>query len=164
MSVSWTCCRIFLRKICSPTGPPRTDRLAAAEQVCAGCGVPPCRPIGSTGRKFKLILTLHDLIYYSPDPARVPAAPVRGLEALPQDLHPQRFLLNHGDAVVTVSESTASLIRELEPTIAAVRGAQRPAARQRRLRQTALERATTLAKSSPSSTWCTWVLSCRTRT
>jgi glycosyltransferase involved in cell wall biosynthesis len=69
----------------------------------------PMQTMGSFGRRYRLVLTLHDLIYYTnrtPPPEF--AAPIRLLWRL---YHlawwPQRLLLNRADAVVTVSETTA---------------------------------------------------------
>jgi glycosyltransferase involved in cell wall biosynthesis len=74
----------------------------------------PMQTMGSWGRDYKLVLTVHDLIYYeNRTPPRDLPAPVRLLWRL---YHlawwPQRMLLNRADAVVTVSETTAALIRE----------------------------------------------------
>ncbi|UIP58621.1 glycosyltransferase family 4 protein [Agromyces marinus] len=73
----------------------------------------PMQTMGSWGRTYGLVLTLHDLIYYeNRTPPRDLPAFVRGLWRL---YHlawwPQRMLLNRADAVVTVSETTAGLIR-----------------------------------------------------
>ena len=72
----------------------------------------PMQVMGTAGRKYKLVLTLHDLIYYR---HRKP----------PQDLNfllrtvwriyhltyaPQRLLLNRADAVATVSNTTKRLM------------------------------------------------------
>ena len=72
----------------------------------------PMQTMGSWGRDYALVLTLHDLIYYTnrtPPPQF--AAPIRLLWRL---YHlawwPQRVLLDRADAVVTVSETTAELI------------------------------------------------------
>jgi glycosyltransferase involved in cell wall biosynthesis len=72
----------------------------------------PMQTMGGWGRRYGLVLTLHDLIYYrhrTPPPEF--AAPIRALWRL---YHlawwPQRLLLNRADAVVTVSETTAALI------------------------------------------------------
>jgi glycosyltransferase involved in cell wall biosynthesis len=72
----------------------------------------PMQTMGSWGRKYPLVLTLHDLIYYrnrTPPPEF--ALPIRVLWRL---FHlawwPQRALLNRADAVVTVSGTTAALI------------------------------------------------------
>ena len=72
----------------------------------------PMQTMGSWGRRYRLVLTLHDLIYYrNPTPPPEFAAPIRLLWRL---YHlawwPQRVLLNRADAVVTVSETTAALI------------------------------------------------------
>ena len=74
----------------------------------------PMQTMGSWGRNYKLLLTLHDLIYYeNRTPPRDLSAPVRLLWRL---YHlawwPQRMLLNRADAVVTVSATTAGLIEE----------------------------------------------------
>lgn len=72
----------------------------------------PMQTMGTWGRRYPVLLTLHDLIYYryrTPPPEF--AAPIRLLWRL---YHlawwPQRVLLNRADAVVTVSETTAALI------------------------------------------------------
>jgi glycosyltransferase involved in cell wall biosynthesis len=72
----------------------------------------PMQTMGSWGRDYLLVLTVHDLIYYrDPTPPPEFAAPIRLLWWL---YHlawwPQRVLLNRADAVVTVSETTAGLI------------------------------------------------------
>jgi glycosyltransferase involved in cell wall biosynthesis len=74
----------------------------------------PMQTMGSWGRRYRLVLTLHDLIYYAhPTPPPEFAAPIRLLWRL---YHlawwPQRLLLDRADAVVTVSGSTAELIAE----------------------------------------------------
>ncbi|MGN7798773.1 glycosyltransferase family 4 protein [Leifsonia sp. 22587] len=74
----------------------------------------PMQTMGGFGRRYKLVLTVHDLIYYRhPTPPRDLPAFVRGLWRL---YHlawwPQRMLLNRSDAVVTVSETTKALIAE----------------------------------------------------
>lgn len=74
----------------------------------------PMQTMGSFGRKYRLVLTVHDLIYYSNrTPPRDLALPVRALWRL---YHlawwPQRMLLNRSDAVVVVSETTRRLIAD----------------------------------------------------
>ncbi|MCY7341948.1 MAG: glycosyltransferase family 4 protein [Pseudonocardia sp.] len=74
----------------------------------------PMQTMGSYGRHYRLVLTLHDLIYYGhPTPPPEFPAPVRLLWRL---YHlawwPQRLLLNRADAVVTVSETTAALMAQ----------------------------------------------------
>ncbi|HEY4419179.1 MAG TPA: glycosyltransferase, partial [Pseudonocardia sp.] len=72
----------------------------------------PMQTMGSWGRNYSLVLTVHDLIYYRhPTPPPQFAAPIRLLWRL---YHlawwPQRVLLNRADAVVTVSAATASQV------------------------------------------------------
>ena len=72
----------------------------------------PMQTMGTMGRKYKLILTLHDLIYYR-HPTPPPSFNV-GIRALWRVFHlvywPQRMLLNRADAVATVSQTTKDLI------------------------------------------------------
>lgn len=72
----------------------------------------PMQTMGSIGRRYKLILTLHDLIYYQyPTPPADLPAPVRlGWRLYHLSYAPQRFTLNRADAVATVSQTTADLI------------------------------------------------------
>ncbi|QGK68621.1 glycosyltransferase [Allosaccharopolyspora coralli] len=74
----------------------------------------PMQVIGGFGRRYRLVLTLHDLIYYRhPEPPGFLPAPVRLVWRLfHRAFWPQRVLLNRSDAVVTVSETTARLIAE----------------------------------------------------
>ena len=72
----------------------------------------PMQTMGSWGRRYRLVLTVHDLIYY-----RHPRPPARfgwPLRLLWRLYHlswwPQRLLLDRADAVVTVSETTRALI------------------------------------------------------
>ncbi len=68
----------------------------------------PMQTTSGFGRKFKLVLTLHDLIYYR---HRTPPKEFNPLVRVAWWLYhlsygPQRFVLNGSDAVVTVSETT----------------------------------------------------------
>ena len=65
----------------------------------------PMQTIGSWGRKFKLILTLHDLIYYRhrTPPKNLSPAVRLGWRAFHLSYTPQRLTLNRADAVATVS-------------------------------------------------------------
>jgi len=74
----------------------------------------PMQTIGSFGRRFKLVLTVHDLIYYR-HPAPPPSFtwPIKLLWRLYHLSYlPQRLLLNRSDAVATVSKTTQSLISQ----------------------------------------------------
>jgi glycosyltransferase involved in cell wall biosynthesis len=74
----------------------------------------PMQTMGSWGRRYPLLLTVHDLIYYEnrTPPRNIPVF----VRALWRVFHlawwPQRMLLNRADGVITVSETTAGLIRE----------------------------------------------------
>jgi len=73
----------------------------------------PMQTIGAWGRRYGLVLTLHDLIYYrNRTPPRDLAWPVRLMWRL---YHlawwPQRVLLNRADEVATVSATTRELMR-----------------------------------------------------
>ncbi len=70
----------------------------------------PMQTIGSLGRRFKLILTLHDTIYYRHrTPPRNLPAPVRlGWRIFHLSYTPQRLVLNRADTVATVSETSKS--------------------------------------------------------
>ncbi|MDR8018038.1 glycosyltransferase [Nesterenkonia sp. LY-0111] len=74
----------------------------------------PMQTMGGTGRRYPLILTLHDLIYYQhrTPPRDLPAAVRLGWRAYHLSYQPQRWALNRADAVATVSETTRTLIRE----------------------------------------------------
>lgn len=74
----------------------------------------PMQTIGTWGRKFPIILTLHDLIYYAhPHAPKFLPAPLRwGWFLFHQVYFPQRILLNRADAVATVSNTTAALMRK----------------------------------------------------
>ena len=101
-------------KISSPTGPLEPTAALQLNKFSPDVVFSPMQTIGSVGRTFKLILTLHDLIYYAhPTPPGFLPAPVRfGWRLFHTSYTPQRLLLNRADAVVTVSETTAHLMRE----------------------------------------------------
>ncbi len=68
----------------------------------------PMQTMGSAGRRFRLILTLHDMIYYRHrTPPRNLSWPVRlGWRLFHLSYLPQRLTLNAADLVVTVSETS----------------------------------------------------------
>ncbi|MEY4499473.1 MAG: hypothetical protein RL319_461 [Actinomycetota bacterium] len=72
----------------------------------------PMQTMGSWFRKYKLVLTLHDLIYYAhPTPPPSFSWPIRfGWRLFHLTYIPQRFMLNGADSVVTVSETTKRLM------------------------------------------------------
>jgi glycosyltransferase involved in cell wall biosynthesis len=72
----------------------------------------PMQTMGTWSRKYKLLLTLHDLIYYA-HPTPPPTLPVLiriGWRLFHSVYWPQRLVLNQADAIVTVSETTKQLI------------------------------------------------------
>lgn len=94
----------------------------------------PMQTMGSLGRRYRLVLTVHDLIYYRhrTPPHDLPAA-VRLLWRLyHQAWWPQRLLLDRADAVAVVSRTTADLVathRLTRRPVAVVANAADPAPR-----------------------------------
>ncbi|MFM6977943.1 MAG: glycosyltransferase family 4 protein [Micrococcales bacterium] len=74
----------------------------------------PMQTMGSWFRKYKLILTLHDLIYYAhPTPPPSFSWPIRiGWRLFHLSYLPQKVMLNRADTVATVSQTTKSLIEK----------------------------------------------------
>ncbi|MEO7905145.1 MAG: glycosyltransferase [Candidatus Saccharimonadales bacterium] len=68
----------------------------------------PMQTIGSFGRRFKLILTLHDLIYYRhrTPPRNLPLLVRLGWRLFHLWYWPQRLALNGADIVATVSDTS----------------------------------------------------------
>jgi len=101
-------------KINSPLSPAelfvarQVNRLGADVVFC------PMQTMGSFGRRYGLILTLHDLIYYRhPKPPGFLPKPVQLLWRLYHKAYwPQRLLLNRADVVATVSATTRSLMQQ----------------------------------------------------
>lgn len=99
-------------QISSPTGPQEPFVAAQLNRHCPDVVFSPMQTMGSLGRRYPLILTLHDLIYYQhrTPPGNLPA-PVRlGWRAYHLSYAPQRLFLNRADAVATVSQTTADLM------------------------------------------------------
>ena len=74
----------------------------------------PMQTMGTLGRRYKLVKTLHDLIYYR---NRTPPRDLNPAIRLLWRLYhlawwPQRTLLNRADAVATISETTKHLIEQ----------------------------------------------------
>lgn len=78
----------------------------------------PLQVIGGFRRRYRLIVTVHDLIYYRhPQPPTFLPAPVRLLWRLYHRAEwPQRLLLDRADAVVSVSRTTERLLAERRMT------------------------------------------------
>ncbi len=96
----------------SPTGPLEPLSALAINRYRPDVLFSPMQTIGSWGRNYGLILTLHDLIYYDhPEAPGFLPAPVRwGWRQFHRTYVPQRILLNRADDVATVSHTTAGLI------------------------------------------------------
>ncbi len=96
----------------SPTGPLEPLTARRLRHVDVDIAYSPMQTIGSVGRAWPLVTTVHDLIYYRhPTPPRNLPAPVRGLWRLYHlSYAPQRLLLDGADGVVTISEATRALI------------------------------------------------------
>lgn len=78
----------------------------------------PMQTIGSFGRNYALILTLHDLIYYHHrTPPQQLAWPIRlGWRIFHWTYWPQRWLLNGADIVATVSKTSKQAIQAAKLT------------------------------------------------
>jgi glycosyltransferase involved in cell wall biosynthesis len=74
----------------------------------------PMQTMGSIGKRYKLLLTLHDLIYYKHrKPPGFLSWPIRLVWRLFHlSYMPVRFLLDRADAVVTISDTTKALMRQ----------------------------------------------------
>lgn len=91
----------------------RTLNRAEADVVFS-----PLQVMGFWGRKYKLIFTLQDLIYYRhPQPPTFLPLPVRIIWRLFHMAYwPQRLLLNRADSVATVSHTSKKYIEKLRLT------------------------------------------------
>jgi len=100
-------------KAADPTSPAEPFIARELNQYRPDVVFSPMQTMGSAGREYGLILTLHDLIYYRhrTPPADLPA-PVRLLwRAFHLAYWPQRLVLDRADAVATVSETSRRLMR-----------------------------------------------------
>ena len=95
-----------------PTSPAEVAIAGKLNALGADVVFSTMQTMGSFGRRYGLILTIHDLIYYShPTPPGDLPLPVRLLwRAYHLSFAPQRLLLNRADAVAAVSETTKDLI------------------------------------------------------
>ncbi|VXB41117.1 glycosyltransferase family 4 protein [Arthrobacter sp. 8AJ] len=109
--------------ISSPLSPLELFVARQVNATGADVVVCPMQTMGTWGRKYGLILTLHDLIYYEhPAPPGFLPAPVRLLWRLyHKAFWPQRVLLNRADTVATISQTTAALMAKYRLTRRPVR-------------------------------------------
>ncbi|MDQ0825737.1 glycosyltransferase involved in cell wall biosynthesis [Arthrobacter sp. B2I5] len=107
----------------SPLSPLELFVARKVNAVGADVVVCPMQTMGTWGRKYGLILTLHDLIYYEhPAPPGFLPAPVRVLWRLyHKAFWPQRLLLNRADTVATISRTTEALMAKYRLTRRPVR-------------------------------------------
>lgn len=110
-------------KINSPLSPLELFVSRHVNKLGADLVFCPMQTMGSWGRKYPLVLTLHDLIYYEhPAPPGFLPAPVRVLWRLYHKAYwPQRLLLNRANVVATISNTTLSLMRKHKLTKRPVR-------------------------------------------
>lgn len=107
----------------SPLSPMELFVARKINPLKADVVVCPMQTMGTWGRKYGLVLTLHDLIYYehSAPPGFLPA-PVRVLWRLYHKAYwPQRLLLNRADIVATISSTTEALMAKYRLTSRPVR-------------------------------------------
>ncbi|WP_426762911.1 glycosyltransferase family 4 protein [Pseudarthrobacter sp. 1G09] len=107
----------------SPLSPLELFVARKVNPLNADVVVCPMQTMGTWGRKYGLVLTLHDLIYYEhPAPPGFLPAPVRLLWRLYHKAYwPQRLLLNRADTVATISRTTEALIAKYRLTRRPVR-------------------------------------------
>ncbi|WP_426995876.1 glycosyltransferase family 4 protein [Pseudarthrobacter sp. N5] len=107
----------------SPLSPTELFVARKVNPLGADVVVCPMQTMGTWGRKYGLVLTLHDLIYYEhPAPPGFLPAPVRLLWRLyHKAFWPQRLLLNRADIVATISRTTEALMSKYRLTQRAVR-------------------------------------------
>ncbi|MCI2423810.1 glycosyltransferase family 4 protein [Saccharopolyspora sp. K220] len=99
-------------KVNSPFSPRELWLSRTLNRLGADVVFSPLQVIGGFRRNYRLVLTLHDLIYYRhPQPPGFLPLPVRvAWRAYHKAFWPQRVMLNRADAVVTVSDTTRKLI------------------------------------------------------
>jgi glycosyltransferase involved in cell wall biosynthesis len=99
-------------KLTDPSSPRELFVSRQLNKLGADVVFSPMQVFGSFGRRFKLILTLHDMIYYRHrQPPGFLSLPVKLIWRLYHLTYtPQRLLLNRADTVATVSETSRDLI------------------------------------------------------
>lgn len=99
---------------CAPTSVRELGLAQRLNRMGAEVVYSPMQTTGSLGKKFKLILTLHDLIYYRHRrPPREFSVLVRSLWRLYHLTYaPARLMLYKADALVTISDTSKRLIEQ----------------------------------------------------
>ncbi|RAN74178.1 mannosyltransferase [Bacillus sp. SRB_336] len=105
-------------KVNSPLSPMELFVARHVNRLGADLVFCPMQTMGTWGRTYPLVLTLHDLIYYEhPAPPGFLPAPVRVLWRLYHKAYwPQRLLLNRADTVATISHTTLGLMNKFRLT------------------------------------------------
>lgn len=95
-------------KIHAPTSPLEPFTALRLNRQQPDVVFSPMQTIGSLGRRYGLILTLHDTIYYRhrTPPRNLPWLVRLGWRIFHLSYVPQRFVLNRADVVATVSETS----------------------------------------------------------
>ncbi|GAB2734667.1 glycosyltransferase family 1 protein [Salinifilum aidingensis] len=101
-------------RVHSPLSPRELWLSRTLHRLGADVVFSPMQVIGGFRRRYRLVLTLHDLIYYRhPSPPSFLPLPVRAVWRLFHLAYwPQRVLLDRADMVVTVSDTTRRLIEQ----------------------------------------------------
>ena len=99
---------------CPPTSIHELGIARRLNRLGASLVFSPMQTSGSFGKKFKLVLTLHDLIYYRHrKPPQEFSLLVRSLWRLYHLTYlPARLMLKQADALVTISHTSKKLIRQ----------------------------------------------------
>ncbi|WP_271983248.1 glycosyltransferase family 4 protein [Pseudoclavibacter terrae] len=99
--------------ISAPTSPAEPFVAREINRLSPDVVVSPMQTMGSLGRRYGLILTIHDLIYYEhPRPPQFLPWYVRALwRVYHLSFWPQRLLLRGADQVAVVSATTRELLR-----------------------------------------------------
>ncbi|NYF13744.1 glycosyltransferase involved in cell wall biosynthesis [Pseudoclavibacter sp. JAI123] len=99
--------------ISAPTSPAEPFVAREVNRLRPDVVVSPMQTMGSLGRRYGLILTIHDLIYYEhPKPPQFLPWYVRALwRVYHLSFWPQRLLLRGADQVAVVSATTRELLR-----------------------------------------------------
>lgn len=99
---------------CAPTSIREIGLARRLNKAGATLVYSPMQTTGSLGKKFKLVLTLHDLIYYRhPKPPSEFNLMVRALWRIYHlSFLPAKIMLSSGDGLVTISQTSLELIRK----------------------------------------------------
>jgi len=91
----------------APTSPKEPFTALILNRYSPDIVISPMQTMGSAGRKYKLILTSHDMIYYRHNlpPRNLPAVIRFGWRIYHATYIPERIALNGADIVATVSET-----------------------------------------------------------